>query len=97
MEDSEKKKAAAIAAGIAVAAALICWLRPKAQEPDKAMLFGQVTDIETGGPIKDISVDCNDYTGKTNADGLYQILNIEPGTYSVIFTDPHLRYQEVTV
>ena len=97
MNEDEKKKAGAVGAGIAIAAAIWFFLRSKAQEPDKAMLYGEVTDIETGEPVKNISVLCNGYNGKTDSNGLYQILNIEPGTYSLTFNDPLGRYQELTI
>jgi hypothetical protein len=97
MTEEEKKKAAAVGTGIVIIAAIFLCLRGKEQEPDKAMLFGEVTDLDTGEPINNISVLCNGYAGETDLNGLYQILNIEPGTYSVTFTDPYGRYQEVTI
>jgi hypothetical protein len=58
-----------------------------------AILYGQVTDAKTGGPIEGIQVSCNSYTGPTGADGQYRIENITPGDYSVTFTDPLGRYE----
>ena len=94
---TERQKMAA-AAGLTVALALLLWSRrAQAQDPDKAMLFGQVTDIDTGAGIQGISVNCNGYSANTNTAGDYAIVNIEPGSYSVLFTDPLGRYapQEV--
>lgn len=90
------KIAIAIGGGIALAASLIYALRTRAEDPDKAILFGQVIDSVTTEPIKDINVNCNGYTGKTNSTGDYRIINIEPGTYSVTFTDPLGRYEPHT-
>jgi len=94
---TDNEKAIAIGAGLAVAGALILALKAKGQEPDMAMLYGLVTDAETGLPIKDINVNCNGYTGKTNARGEYQIINIEPGLYPVTFFDPLGRYASLTL
>lgn len=98
-QKDERKKAAAIAAGVAVAGALIllCRRGAGAQDPEKALLYGAVTDVETGSPISGINVACNGYSAKTGGDGSYEILNIEPGTYSVVFSDPHGRYYPVEV
>jgi hypothetical protein len=96
MTADEKKKAAAVAAAIAIAAAIWLCLQRRDQQPDKALIFGQVTDIESL-PINGIQVLCDGYSASTDVNGLYQILNIEPGTYDVTFTDPYGRYQEVTV
>jgi hypothetical protein len=66
-------------------------------DPEKAILFGTVTDAETQAGIPNINVVCDGYTAKTDAGGDYTITNIPPGTYSVSFTDPFGRYQPVTV
>lgn len=97
MNKQDKKKAAGIGAGIALILGIVLCRRAHAQQPDKAMLYGLVTDIETGNPISGIDVNCNGYTAKTTGLGNYQILNIEPGTYSVTFTDPHGRYEPITI
>ncbi|GAI43185.1 unnamed protein product, partial [marine sediment metagenome] len=41
---------------------------------------------DTGLAIKNINVDCDGYTGKTDAAGNYQIINIPPGQYTVTFS-----------
>jgi len=82
------------------AAAVAAWLllrRRAAADPDKAILYGKVTDIETDQPIQGIDVACNGYTDKTDASGDYKIINIEPGTYDVMFTDPLERYEPKVV
>jgi len=92
----EDKKALAVGAGVAVAAALLL-VRKTHAEPDKAILFGQVTDAETGDPVNNINVSCNGYIGKTNSAGSYRIINIEPGTYDVTFTDPYGQYATLVI
>lgn len=94
---ANEKKGIAIGAGVAVAAALVLAMRARAIDPGKGVLMGKVTDIDSGSPINNINVDCNGYTGKTNAHGNYEIINIEPGWYDVIFTDPHGRYETEVV
>jgi len=64
-----------------------------AAPPLTAILYGTVTDADTGAPIEGIDVDCNGYTDTTAPDGTYRIENIPPGTYSVLFTDPSGRYE----
>jgi len=58
-----------------------------------AILYGTVTDIETGAPIGGISVDCDGYTDTTAPDGTYRITGIPAGVYTVTFTDTLGRYQ----
>jgi len=99
-ENGEKKdRAALIILPIFLGAgALWYFLRRKVDvDPELAILYGKVTDAETAAGIKDINVNCNGYTGKTNSAGDYQIINIEPGTYDVMFTDPLGRYQAMVV
>lgn len=98
MKDKDKK-ALAVGLGItgAVVAVLIYTLRARGEEPDKAILYGQVTDEVTTEPISGIDVNCGEYTGNTDSAGNYRIINIEPGTYPISFTDPHDRYETLTV
>ena len=62
-----------------------------------AVLYGTVTNIETGVPIEGILVDCGGYTDTTAPDGSYRIELIPPGEYSVFFTDPLSRYEPLTI
>ena len=63
---------------------------PPEPEPDKATLFGVVTDAVTGHPIQGVNVDCDGpagaYSAPTASNGMYQFQNIEPGSYEVVFT-----------
>lgn len=77
---------------------LVAWLtRKPGIDPTKAILYGVVTDADTGAGIADIQVNCDGYTATTNENGDYTIINIEPGSYTVTFTDPFGRYQPQTV
>ena len=62
-----------------------------------AVLYGTVTNIETGVPIEGILVDCGGYTDTTAPDGSYRIEDVPPGEYSVFFTDPLSRYEPLTI
>lgn len=99
VNEKEKDKKALIILPIFLGAgALWFFLRRKVvADPDKAILFGKVTDADTLAGIKGINVNCDGYTGKTDAAGNYQIINIPPGTYSVTFTDPLGRYEPQAV
>lgn len=60
---------------------------------ETAILYGLVTDIDTGYPIAGIVISCDSYTDTTGTDGLYRIEDIPPGTYTVTFSDPLERYE----
>ncbi len=96
-EEEKKKALPIILIGLGVGGLAAWLLRRKAIEPDKAILYGQVTDATTGTGIQNINVNCDGYTGRTDAGGNYRIINIPADTYSVIFTDPSGRYQPTTV
>ena len=99
-EEEERDKALPIVAilGLGAASALAWWfLRKPKPEPDKAILFGIVTDAETHQPIANINVDCDGYGAKTDPKGQYNMINIPPGSYTVTFTDPSGRYEPATI
>jgi len=70
------------------AAAYFLLRRRVVADPEKAILFGQVTDAETGHGIGGVTVNCNGYTATTGSNGHYEILNIPGGTYTVTFSHP---------
>ena len=94
-EEEEKEKALPIIVFIGLSGLAAAWLllRGKPIEPDKAILYGLVTDAETYVGIADIDVDCDGHTAKTDVNGEYAIINIPPGTYAVTFTDPSGQYE----
>lgn len=99
VNEKEKEKKALIILPILLGAGAV-WLffrRKVVPDPDKAILFGKVTDADTLAPIQGIDVNCNGHAAKTNGGGDYQIINIPAGTYSVTFTDPLSRYEPQVV
>lgn len=98
-KQEEEKKALPIVVliGLGVAGLAAWLLKRKPIDPNKAILYGMVTDVETTVGIANINVNCDGYTAKTDSNGEYSIINIPPGTYSVTFTDPSSRYEPVTV
>ena len=95
--EEEKDKAALIILPIVLggAAAWYFLSRKVSADPNKAILFGNVTDVDTGHGIQGVSVACDGYTAKTDSHGDYNIINIEPGEYYVSFQHPN--YQPVQV
>jgi len=96
-EEEKKDKAGLILIPLFGVGAFLVWLFRKKPNPDLAILYGHVTDVETQQGIADINVECNGYTGKTDATGHYSIINIAPGTYGVNFTDPAGHYESLVV
>ena len=96
---NEKEKKALIILPIALGAGLAWFFlrRKVVADPDKAILFGKVTDAGTLAGIQGVDVNCNGHTAKTNSGGDYEIINIPPGTYSVTFTDSLGRYEPQAV
>ena len=96
-EEKKKRKAGLIILPLVAGAGAILYFltRKTPVDPEKAVLYGQVTDLETSNGIKDAVVNCGGYTGKSGSDGGYQIINIPPGTYPVTFTHPSYYPVEV--
>jgi hypothetical protein len=94
-EEKRGDKAALLIFPIGLGALLLWW--KKRLDPNKAILYGVVTDAETLAPLVNINVNCDGYTGKTNAAGEYTIVNIPAGEYSVTFTDPSGQHEGVVV
>lgn len=65
--------------------------------PFFAELTGVVTDATTGKPIETIKVEVNGSVAGTKSDGSYTVKHIIPGTYTVFFVDPDMRYANTTV
>lgn len=70
---------------------------PPPPPPDKATLWGTVKDAQTNKGINGISINCNGYIATTESNGYYALENIEPGTYTVLFSDPLGRYEPLTI
>jgi len=70
---------------------------PPPPPPGLATLWGMVTDAITGEPIKGIEITLNGWSYTTGTDGRYEFAEIEPGTYSLIFSDPLGRYEPLTI
>ena len=96
MEADKKKKIAGILGGIGLLFLLLKRGHAKPL-PGKANLYGKVTDAETGQPIEAIEVTFNEYAAISDQSGYYAINNIEPGIYSITFTDPQGRYETAEV
>ena len=96
-KEEEKKKAVPIIIILGLGGLAAWLLRPKPIDPNKAILYGRVTNIVTQEGISNINVDCDGYTAKTDSNGEYRIINIPPGTYSVTFTDQYGRYDPATL
>jgi len=96
---AEKKKEVGIAWIIALIVAAIAWMKAKAAppEPGLATLWGIVTDASTGKSISGIEASLNSLPITTGTDGRYEFANVEPGTYSLVFTDPMGRYETLEV
>lgn len=63
-------------------------------EKPKPGLYGLVVDALTGDPIEGIVATLNSAETTTDLNGKFQFLNITPGTYTLILTDPAGRYRE---
>ena len=94
----KKDRTGIFAIGIAAAATLVVWLVSKARaepEPGLANLYGKVTDSATGQSILGALVTLNGQQAQTDSSGNYKFLNLEPGTYQVVFVKD--SYHPVTV
>lgn len=72
-------------------------LPPILPPPGLATLWGIVTDAETGNPIGEIDVSLNGLAVTTSSNGRYEFLELDPGTYNLVFTDPLGRYEPLYV
>lgn len=70
---------------------------PPPPPPELAALWGVLLDEQTKEPLEGIQATCNGYSAMTDTGGRYEIPDIEPGVYTVTFTDPLGRYAPLTV
>jgi len=59
--------------------------RPSIPPPGEAILYGMVTDIDTGYPIEGVKISLDGLVTHTDSNGAYAFDGVEPGTYTVIF------------
>jgi hypothetical protein len=90
-----EEKTALKVLGVGAAVVGVGWLVSKAvaAPPGLARLWGMVTDADTGQPVSGIEVTLDGLATTTNGGGGYEFARVEPGIYSVMFTDPLGRYQ----
>lgn len=55
-------------------------------EPDTADLSGTVKDKATGAALAGVAVAADGVSTKTNSYGQYELTNLDPGSYTIIFT-----------
>ena len=95
-----KKKVGIAATVLAALAALFFWVKKAGAQlsPEKATLWGIVSDASTGSPVAGINVTLDSLSTTTNSSGKYEFLNIEPGIYSSLtFSDPLGRYETLVL
>ena len=95
----DKEKVGIGALFLAILALLFFWKKKPPEPPPegKAILWGIVTDASTGKSITGIEAALDSMVVATGTDGRYEFANVEPGTYSLIFTDPLGRYEPLTM
>ncbi|HNO79665.1 MAG TPA: family 10 glycosylhydrolase [Phycisphaerae bacterium] len=71
---------------------------PWKDSPTDGILIGNVTELGTGVPIVDAHVTRNGstYTALSSGDGLYSMLKVPPGTYTLSFDKPSVGSKVVT-
>jgi uncharacterized lipoprotein YddW (UPF0748 family) len=70
---------------------------PWKDNPTQGIILGTVTDFTTGLPVTDVHVTRtgSSYTALTSGDGLYSLLLIDPGTYTLTFDKTGLGSREI--
>ena len=81
---------AGIGAGAAIGTGVAIYLLTRAKAPSipppgGAILYGMVTDIDTGQPIEGLKISLDGLVTYTGSNGAYAFDGVEPGTYTVIF------------
>ena len=83
------KKKIAIGAGVASAIGAIIYFATRAKKavppPGGAILYGIVTDADTGDPIEGVKISLDGLVTHTDSNGAYAFDGVEPGAYTVIF------------
>ena len=92
----ESKKAKDRIAAITALALAALYFWKKKPPPGKATLWGIVTDASTGKPISGIESALDSFGVTTDIDGRYEVLEVEPGAYNLVFTDPLASYEPLT-
>jgi uncharacterized lipoprotein YddW (UPF0748 family) len=70
---------------------------PWKDSPTDGILIGNVTDLNSGDPIVDAHITRNgsSYTALSSGDGLYSMLKVPPGSYTMTFDKPGVGNQVV--
>lgn len=82
---------AGIGAGAAIATGVAIYLLTRAKAPPLpppggAILYGMVTDADTGYPIEGVRISLNGLITYTDSSGAYAFDGVEPGEYVVQFS-----------
>lgn len=100
-EEEKKDKVLLLIIPLGLGAAIWWYLRnrPPTPPPGMAILHGIVADADTQQGIGgiDVALEGTAHAAVTEANGHYQINDIDPGTYTVSFIDPQGRYESGTV
>jgi len=98
--DTNTKKAIAIVGTVAVGVgAVLYFTKDSAADPDVgfATLWGTVQDSETGEKLEGINVSLGLNMITTDSNGKYEFVNVEPGSYMLVFTDPSGEYEMLEI
>jgi len=98
--DTNTKKAIAILGTAAVGVgAVLYFTKDTPVDPNVgfATLWGTVQDSETGEKLEGINVSLGLNMITTDSNGKYEFVNIEPGSYMLVFTDPSGEYEMLEI
>ncbi|OGU55894.1 MAG: hypothetical protein A2V66_18240 [Ignavibacteria bacterium RBG_13_36_8] len=82
---------------ILISLSLLIQVNLSAQVTTKFIIFGKVTDTDTGKPIENVNIYLaySSVVTTTNNNGLFNIKNLLPGTYHLIIS--HIGYEIQTI